>query len=347
MKYNNDKPSEKEILSWIEMHKTMPIVDISKITKRNTKTITKWLKRSNISIKIHRFRSQKIQDEEFKILYEKYLKNKRLNFINFCKSIDLNRSSCLNMVKKLNLELKGELSKHKDINDNFFSDIDTEIKAYLLGFFAADGHIEKRKDYYTYCLKIGIHKKDVEILNLFNKYVANNLCLINYPKTKPTMCTLSIHSTQIGEDLLKMGYDNRKTYTCKSIPKIRKDLIRHFIRGFFDGDGSVIVNKRKQGYNRTFNICSFNVELVEEIFSYFNITKNKIYKQRIKSSEKVVNGNKTIFQDCYSYQIKDVINFEKIFYYLYNDSNFFLERKYNKYKEGIKYYMTPVSEMIQ
>lgn len=295
-------------------------------------------KEEKITPCLKRTDQKKVSIELILKTYNYYLEDSNYTFRQLSKDLEISEISLIKNFKKLNLSKKScSVIRHKKINDDFFEIIDSEIKAYLLGFFAADGHIEKRKDYYTYCLKIGLHKKDIEILELFNKYIANNLVKINYPKTKETMVTISIHSTKIGEDLLKLGYDNKKTYTCNTLPNINEKFINHFIRGYFDGDGSIIVNKQKKGMNTFIHLAAYNENILKEIFTKFNITKNKIYIKHEKNVVKKVNKIEVYFKQCFTYKIGDKENFLKIYDYLYHNANFFLKRKKDKFNQGINH----------
>ena len=50
---------------------------------------------------------------------------------------------------------------------------------------------------------------------------------------------IDINSTKICNDLVNLGIGYRKTYKELHIPKIKQELVRHFIRGYFDGDGTI------------------------------------------------------------------------------------------------------------
>lgn len=142
--------------------------------------------------------------------------------------------------------MSGVHSKRK-IRQNFFSKIETELQAYLLGLYASDGNInEKRKTF-----RIHVQDKDSEIIQLIKETVApdsrtfvlsNRVCI--NPRTGTLYKSVNsfgidINSSHICNDLVKLGIGYNKTYTENHIPNIKESLIRHFIRGYFDGDGTV------------------------------------------------------------------------------------------------------------
>jgi hypothetical protein len=125
-------------------------------------------------------------------------------------------------------------TKYLNLNDEYFSVIDSNDKAYILGWIASDGHIGKRG------FKISINQKDIEILN----FIANNICKeIPIRKfTTPTskMCSYEINSKQISKDLCKILQINPGKKSDKiKFPLISNKFYWDFIRGYFDGDGSV------------------------------------------------------------------------------------------------------------
>lgn len=117
---------------------------------------------------------------------------------------------------------------------NFFKTIDTPEKAYWLGFIYADGCLSKNE----LILHLGI--KDEEHLNKFKKAIKSNGKI----EINETHATFRISSKEISYDLIKLGVLRRKTFIIK-YPNLLKNLERHFIRGYFDGDGCISNIKNK------------------------------------------------------------------------------------------------------
>jgi intein-encoded DNA endonuclease-like protein len=241
-----------------------------------------------------------------------------------------------NYLSRTGLKIKSISEVASFVEDhNFFSTIDSEIKAYLLGFFAADGHIEKRSDYDSYTLRVGVSMQDVHIIMLFNSFITNNKSAINV--NKHNYASVAITSKQIGEDLLKLGFDSNKTKTWKNIPKLPNELYRHFIRGFFDGDGSVSLNTRKSGnrisgFNRRATFTCYNKDILEQISKLTNIEFN--YRLH-KGGKTTVRGSDTIFENCWVAEIWDFEKLRKLHEYLYKDVNYFYLRKKQKFDLAI------------
>ena len=204
------------------------------------------------------------------------------------------------------------------LNENYFNDIDSKDKAYILGFIYADGSV------YNNYLNIGIHKRDVSVLNFIKKEMRYNGPLyINGEYVK-----LTISSKKIVNSLKELGIIRNKTYVSKKLPQITTHLLPSFLLGFFDGDGSIY----KSGpikYDYTVNFTN-NLEVLSEL-------KNFLLTHTITSSKVRMRHDNEI--SC-MLDIRGSKNIEKIFDLFYtNPPNYFFSRKknkFNKFKESLK-----------
>ena len=129
----------------------------------------------------------------------------------------------------------GISPKHEEkvkLDQYYFANIDNEEKAYMLGFICADGYIDTCEK----SLCFGINKKDVEILYRFKDMLNSNAKLTKH-STKDCV-RINFCSKKLVDDLKKLGITRRKTKTLQ-MPIIKNNLMRHFIRGYVDGDGYV------------------------------------------------------------------------------------------------------------
>lgn len=125
-------------------------------------------------------------------------------------------------------------------NQDYFNIIDTDQKAYFLGFIAADGCIYEPKDNRQTLLRISIAKKDVEILEAFKQAIETNKPIsTTINSNNKEYVSLELSSTQMGEDLMKLGLFPRKTYLQTWVKLASPELQNAFIRGYFDGDGTI------------------------------------------------------------------------------------------------------------
>ena len=123
--------------------------------------------------------------------------------------------------------------------------------AYMLGFIAADGCLHKYTDKAnSYLLSMHLHSKDRHILESFNQMIGSNrpMRVINAStsttkdgkvyKNGEQSCLL-INSVQIAQDLMRLHIHPRKSWTAEWPTDYPPEFMHHYVRGFFDGDGSI------------------------------------------------------------------------------------------------------------
>lgn len=118
---------------------------------------------------------------------------------------------------------------------SYFDVIDTEAKAYWLGFLAADGYVSTRNE-----LSVSLAAKDAGHLAKLRDALSSTHPLLDVTKRdgRHPQVRLVIQSAGLTEALASHGVTNRKSATMEP-PVLGPDLMRHFWRGAFDGDGCV------------------------------------------------------------------------------------------------------------
>lgn len=167
-----------------------------------------------------------------------------ISLYRFCTSTELaNRYHCSpSLIGKIWMEndcKNKEYARQYYSNFQYFKEIDSKDKAYFLGFIAADGCVfDRYNNRQQKLLSIGIHKKDEEVLIKFLYYLKSNNP-INYTQSKITpIVSIQIVSNELCNYLSKYNIVPNKTWTYFPI-NIPNEFWWHFLRGFFDGDGSV------------------------------------------------------------------------------------------------------------
>lgn len=130
-----------------------------------------------------------------------------------------------------------------NVNHNYFNVIDSECKAYILGFIVGDGSLQfyKGKGY----LKIEIHQKDKDILEKISKEIDFKRG-VSYNKRGSVY--ISVRSNEIFNDLVKIGVKpNKSNVGLDSKVVCIGRLFWPFLRGLFDSDGTIGIYK---GYGR-------------------------------------------------------------------------------------------------
>lgn len=203
-------------------------------------------------------------------------------------------------------------------NYEYFKDIDTEEKAYWLGFIYADGNVNKAQN----TLRINLQVNDSNHLVKLNKSIGGNFSVriydeVHKDKSYP-MSQILIYSTSMVKDLMSYGVFPNKTDKI-IFPDLPENLIRHFIRGYFDGDGSICERKHKKRLSDL--ACSFScgsmlfLEKLREILYQNNIKSYIVQDKR---------GNKA------SLSLAGLTNPDVFLHYMYDNATIYLDRKYNK-----------------
>lgn len=214
------------------------------------------------------------------------------------------------------------------LNYNFKS-IDNEQEAYIVGFFMADGWVGKNQ------LGMRLKESDVDILDKISNYFGELVKL----RHEDNSYKFIVSSQTACLNAKKLGILSSKTNKKTIIPPMDENLLRHFIRGYFDGDGTIFIcNSRGDQYFKG-NICSPRVEILEQIQSIF--LSNGIFctinkESRIGRTMRVPNENKTCVckMDMYRLFFRKKHAIKKLFEYLYIDSTIFLQRKFNVFNDN-------------
>lgn len=211
-----------------------------------------------------------------------------------------------NNQKVLNLQELNTLDFPR--NSNYFEIIDSADKAYWLGFLYADGYIDKKNS-----IRINLMKQDEEHLKKFLKAIEATNTKIKYSKKETNNKTyyqayISLRDSKMVKDLADKGCVNNKSLIL-TFPKekIPKEHYSHFIRGYFDGDGSL--HKTLCGKAKKFN---YRISFVGTKDMLENI-KNIFHKEKLSLENKgnfyvlAISGNKQL-ESILSYIYKDSYN---------------------------------------
>jgi len=126
-----------------------------------------------------------------------------------------------------------------DLDSEFFDIIDTEESAYWLGFITADGHIHCDHKLSSYRLKIVLQASDSDHLYKLKKALgAGQPVKIRESEGSAGMAHFTVSSKSVVCDLWKHGLRQRKSTKETVSPSVPPELLRHFFRGYIDGDGS-------------------------------------------------------------------------------------------------------------
>ena len=255
------------------------------------------------------------------LVIKKYEELKNLKSV--AKSFNVSLRPIKRILKENNIVLTN---RRFNVNHDYFKVIDSEEKAYWLGFLYADGCVRKTKTGSQVVLKLS--DKDEEHLVKFKNSLSSEHIIshsINITKTKKGTeskslnCIIRINSNQLVNDLILHGCTPKKTFTIES-PMISEEYVRHFLRGYYDGDGNFFYSEKTKLSVVTIVCASKNFR-----------------KFIINTISKLPNiGNIHEDENRYTIKITNIVGIVEFLSYIYDGSNIELERKkkyYEKYKE--------------
>lgn len=222
------------------------------------------------------------------------------------------------------------------INENYFSEINTDKKAYFLGFFIADGCVSVNKKHRCYGrFGFDIKKEDGYLLEALSIELSSNLPYIrHYTKDgvnrQPQTC-LRWSSSQMLEDILDYNLGPNKTYDDFKFPfeKIPEKYWGAFIRGYLDGDGSFEQNKGKFNPVITGSNKTWMLQVGDLIAEKTGLTY-RFYEKQGKT--------------CMWYQLGWSANrqnkpekIQKLYNFLYDGAEIWMKRKREKIEAYLEY----------
>lgn len=219
------------------------------------------------------------------------------------------------------------MKKKYTFDETFFDKIDSEQKAYILGLLFADGYNHEGRG----VVSLSLQEQDREILNKISLAMKNtkplqfiNMKRYHKGKAHQNQYRLNLCSRYFSHKLSTMGCYQCKSLSCK-FPLVTPELLRHFIRGYFDGDGCVSYTNDRRNYP-----CGSISFVGSEFFS--NALSKHLEVLEISAA--------VSYSNRYNKQIRRVAfggrnQLIKFYEYIYTDATIYLERKKHKFDEFI------------
>ncbi|MCK4589350.1 MAG: hypothetical protein KAT77_02830 [Nanoarchaeota archaeon] len=283
--------------------KQLKIKDYLQIAKENNvdpSTVQRWLRKYNLTSEYDYWTS-----DELKLLKNNY------NFDKNVYALFPNRSKSSIYHKASRLGFKKEVRENNcEINQDFFKKWNV-VMAYVFGWFCSDGFVSSNKD----LCGIHLHSKDKEILEKIKKVMGSEHNIHDYKESS----FFRVHNKPLCEDLINLGCHPKKSAILK-FPYVPDKFLSHFVRGYFDGDGSIYFNKP--------NTIKVAFTASKEFVETLQKKLNRILGLRIGPPQK----NLSVWT-CFYYGD----NARKLCRWMYRDCrNFYLRRKKEKFKSHIK-----------
>lgn len=221
-------------------------------------------------------------------------------------------------------------------DESFFEAIDTEEKAYWLGFIQADGCLNRSvRGFCT--LSVELEQGDRAHLEKFLKSLKSDVPIGNRErgrisengKSVRLSSGFRVHSRKIFDDLVKLGIEPRKSLTTQFL-KVQPSLMRHYIRGLVDGDGclkvtpySITLGLPKDTMTMVINLCG--TEAVVSGAQQF------IVKELGLKPGKIHRPGGSVYLITWG-----SIPALKLMIWLYSDATVYLDRKHSLYQQSLE-----------
>lgn len=326
------KDFDEQLVEKLYVEKGLSCRQIAKEVDASSSTINFYLKKKKL-LRHDKSRVLKYSDDELKKRYLSGSSTVRLG-----QECGISSEIIRRRLNKLGVNMRHSrlfCGVNKGSFSDLFNNIDSEEKAYWLGFISADGYVTKNKGY-----KLAVELSDKDVLQLINfRLFLNKKSELMY--VKDSLVLAYYKDKQLVQGLINQGLTHNKTFNL-IVPNLRDDLLRHYYRGLIDGDGCFYFNKTGGvdfSLVGTKNVCeSFlkfcdknNIHNTGKISKQGSIYNCRVYGRYAKELSKLLYENVSIS-----------LRRKKWFYeYLFlNKSSIEIKKIVNEFdKEEINYYL--------
>ena len=265
--------------------------------------------------------------EEIDVIIDAYC-NKKYGLVKTGKLVGVNERIVRKVLIQNNIHIRSlaeanaanSINVRKySVNDDYF-DNESHNMAYILGFLSADGTVSRNGNR----IKIGLSSVDRNFLELIKEELGVEKKIFDYETNNGYLVSeLSFNSQKIKQKLAEYNVVPGKTETFTFPTNLSKKYWIDFIRGYFDGDGSV----GTAGPSAIrWQICSHRPQVLETIVEFL-FEEYGIPKVSVQKNE---HGNSFLYTIQYSNN-----STRKIFQILYTPNSLYLPRKFEKFKSII------------
>ncbi len=255
------------------------------------------------------------------------------SFTEIAKKFSTDRKAVAKKLKEepdLNIRGQGSYSRKYNLNEHYFDIVDTEDKAYMLGFIYADGNNLFSQNR----ISIKLAKRDEDILKKFSSIMYYDQTVLNYLKLKNKKgkefeyVSLNFFSEHLSQQMNKLGVYEAKSYKITYPEWLDENLHKHFIRGLIDGDGWIYLPKSNRDSPNVGLICTRQInEYIKSMFES-KLGLKSYFAKAHKQDPNVM---------C-EIRVKNYHQCKIILDWLYKDATIYLNRKYNLYLDFLDRY---------
>lgn len=205
------------------------------------------------------------------------------------------------------------------VNDFYFDCIDNEHKAYWLGLLFADGFIVN-SGHCKNTVGISLKYSDRYLLEVLKKDLGSSYEIHDYYSTgysNTFYSKFSFVSSRIYSKFVDLGFKNKSSVGVLPVSFVPDYLVNHFIRGYFDGNGSLKKACGSHLFSLSFCGTLETIKIIKNILGKDNLKISCRFPDRNDKNYSVdICGDKEVYRICS---------------WMYKDSTVFLKRKYNRF----------------
>lgn len=276
---------------------------------------------------------RKIITEELKRNIKDYYQSRPMTIGEVCKEFSLSSPTILKILNGIPKYSKTKIY-NPELDEDFFSSIDTESKAYFLGLFISDGNIfdpSNSKHPGQKWVSITLQTDDSYILQNFKDDIKATTKISEDGRGSSY---IAIRSNKMADDLEKYGVIPRKSFKTRFPFEVNKKYYRHIIRGIMDGDGSIQAHLSK-------NITSDKIRFLHNI-SFCGSHRLMCDIVNVISSRLKLKVQPTVYdyknRTLSEFKIQNADDMKTFGEWVYKDANIYLLRKKEQYDKFKEYY---------
>lgn len=296
----------------------MSISELSDIYDVSYSTMRQFLYRNKVSSSD--VITKEFSQDEISAIISDYINGKGYTII--AKEYGVGYKTIKTILEKNNVEIRDISHSQRiyDIDENYFDDIDTPDKAYILGILYADGNINTSSGHFT--ISIGLQERDVDILEKIKNKVGYSGPLLYEKKSLENsnwsnQWSLNINNKHMANALMGFGVVPNKTLVLTFPDFLTHDLIPHFLRGFWDGDGHISTKYCVACCCGNGDFIIKTKEVIEDI-----VGVHCCVSETLAPSGKIL-----------QLRVSGKYNTLKFLNYIYKDADLYMDRKYDTYIE--------------
>jgi hypothetical protein len=195
------------------------------------------------------------------LLTEPFLRQKyvieQLSIVSIAAEVGVSGLTVRNSLKQFAIPIRSE-PKLNPVDSSGFVDLSSDWHAYWIGFIAADGCVYVDERRHDYRLQIVLKISDADLLRDFQRGIQASVPVIVGFNGQRDIAKIVINDRFLIDALAKWGVVPNKSLVIRWPDHLPDALVPAFIRGYFDGNGTIYQRHRRNERTAwTETVCRF------------------------------------------------------------------------------------------